>query len=167
MVEHGAHSPGIGDLLFPAINFAIFAYVLVRFLAGPIREYFRDRTERLRNGLEAGRRAQKQAADLQAQLDKDIRDLPALQERLRVDLLTTAEQARAALLEQGRQAAARIRADAALVAEQEAQAAQRAVRAEIVDEAIRQATALVREAVRPEDQTRFVHEFVETARQAP
>ncbi len=167
MIEHGGHEPGLGDLLFPAINFAIFAFVLVRFLAGPIREYFRERTERLRHGLEAGRRAQRQAEDLQAQLEKDMRELPALQERLKADLLATAEQARARLLAQGRQAAARIRTDAALVAEQDGRAAQRAVRAEIVEEAIRQATALVREVVGPDDQRRFVHEFVETARHAP
>lgn len=167
MTEHGAHHPGIGDLLFPAINFAIFAFVLVRFLAGPIREYFRDRTERLRSGLEAGKRAQQQARDLQVQLDKDIRELPALLQRLKADLLATAEEARQTLLAQGRQAAERIRTDATLVAEQEAHAAARAVRAEIVEEAIRQATTLVRDAVTPNDQTRFVREFVETARQAP
>jgi F-type H+-transporting ATPase subunit b len=167
VVEHGAPEPGIGDLLFPAINFAMFAFVLVRFLAGPIREFFRDRTERLRGGLEAGKRAQRQALNLQAQLDKDARELPALQERLKADLLATAQEARATLLAQGRQAAERIRADAMLVAGQEARAAERAVRAEIVEEAIRQATTLVRAAITPDDQTRFVHEFVDTARQAP
>jgi len=42
IVEHAAHHAGIADLLFPAINFSIFAYVLVRFLAAPIREFFRE-----------------------------------------------------------------------------------------------------------------------------
>ena len=56
-VEHAAHHAGIADLLFPAINFTIFAYVIVRFLAAPIRELFRDRTERLRAELQAGARA--------------------------------------------------------------------------------------------------------------
>jgi F-type H+-transporting ATPase subunit b len=167
VTEHGAPPPGIGDLLFPAINFAIFAYVLVRFLAGPIREYFRDRTDRLRSGLLAGKRAQQQAHDLRAQLDKDARELPGVLERLKADLLATAEEARTALLAQGRQAAERIRADATLVADQEAHAAERAVRAEIVEEAIRQATTLIRDTVTTDDQTRFVREFVESARQAP
>jgi F-type H+-transporting ATPase subunit b len=167
VVEHGAHEPGIGDLLFPAINFAIFAFVAVRFLGGPIREYFRERTERLRDGLEAGKRAQQQAQELQARLASDMRDLPQLQERLKADLLATARETRAALLAQGRHAAERIRADAALVAEQEGQAARRAVRAEIVEEAVRQATIVVRETVTPDDQARFVREFVARARSAP
>jgi len=167
VTEHGAQQPGIGDLLFPAINFAIFAYVLVRFLAGPIREYFRERTDRLRSGLLAGKRAQQQAHDLQAQLEKDARELPGVLERLKADLLATAEEARAALLAQGRQAAERIRADANLVAEQEAHAAERAVRAEIVEEAIRQATTLIRDNVTSDDQGRFVREFVGSARPEP
>lgn len=166
MVDHGAHHPGIGDLLFPAINFALFAFLLVRFLGGPIREYFRERTERLRDGLEAGRRAHQQAQDLRTRLDREMHELPAVQAKLKADLLATAEEARATLLEQGRQAAARIRADAALVAEQEGAAAQRALRAEIVEEAVRQATAIIRDHVTGDDQTRFVREFVTAAGQA-
>jgi F-type H+-transporting ATPase subunit b len=167
MVEHGAHhQPGLGDLLFPAINFALFAFLLVRFLAGPVREYFRERTERLRDGLEAGRRAQEQARELRAELDREMRELPAIQARLKADLLATAEEAKSGLLEQGRAAAARIRADAALVAEQETSAGRRALRAEIVEEAVRQAKAIVREHVTADDQARFVREFVAAAEQA-
>jgi F-type H+-transporting ATPase subunit b len=165
-VEHGIHEPSIADLLFPAINFIIFAFVLVRFLAGPIREYFRERTERLRDGLEAGKRAQREAEELRAQLARDLEALPGMQQRLKADLLATAEEARANLLAQGRDAAERIRADARLVAEQEAQSARRAVRSEIVEEAIRQATALIHDVMRPEDQVRFVRDFVESARHA-
>jgi len=111
-VEHGIHEPSIADLLFPAINFTIFVFVLVRFLAGPIREYFRERTERLRDGLEAGKRAQREAEELRAQIARDMEALPGMRERLRADLLATAEDARAHLVSLGREAAERIRADA-------------------------------------------------------
>jgi F-type H+-transporting ATPase subunit b len=163
VVEHGAHQPGLGDLIFPAINFALFVFVLVRFFAGPIREYFRERTERLRDGLDAGRRAQQQAQSLRAELDGEMQELPAVQARLKADLLATAEAARAELLEQGRLAAERIRADAKQVADQEASAGRRALRAEIVEEAVRQAKALVCDHVTADDQARFVHEFVTSA----
>jgi F-type H+-transporting ATPase subunit b len=165
-MEHAAHQPGIGDLLFPAINFAIFAYVVVRFLAGPIREFFRDRTERLRNELAAGERARQEADRLRVEVEGYLANLPAEQARLKADLLATAEEARANLLAQGRLAAERIRAGARLVAEQEAQAARRAVRSEVVEEAIRQAIPLVRAALTPDDQARFVHGFVESVREA-
>lgn len=164
MVEHGGHQAQVIDLLFPAINFGLFAFLLVRFMGGPIREYFRERTERLREGLAAGKRAAAEADTLRAQIDRDLGELPATQDRLKADLLATAAEARNALLAQGREAAERIRADATLVAEQETQSAQRAVRAEVVGEAIRQATQLVQGAVTNDDQIRFVHDFVETAR---
>jgi F-type H+-transporting ATPase subunit b len=166
VVEHGAHQPGIGDLLFPAINFALFGYVVVRFLAGPIREFFRDRTERLRNELAAGERAHQEADRLRVEVEGYLANLPAETARLKADLLATAEETRATLLAHGRQAAERIRADARLVAEQEAQAARKAVRSEVVEEAIRQAIPLVRAALTPDDQARFVREFVESVRQA-
>ena len=60
-MEHGAHHAGIGDLLFPLINFAIFAFVVVRFAGGPIREFFRARTERLRDALAVGARAREES----------------------------------------------------------------------------------------------------------
>ncbi len=161
-MEHAAHHPGIGDLLFPAINFAIFAYVIVHFLAAPIREFFRDRTDRLRGELEAGARAREEADRLRAQIEHDLAELPAEQARLKADLLATAEKARATLLSQGREAAERIRADALLVADQETQAARRAVRAEVVEEAIRQAIPLVQAALTPDDQARFVRDFVQS-----
>ena len=159
-MEHAAHHPGIGDLLLPAINFAIFAYVIMRFLAPPIREFFRERTDRLRDELEAGARAREEADRLRAQIEHDLAELPAEQARLKADLLATAEKARATLLSQGREAAERIRADALLVADQETQAARRAVRTEVVEEAIRQAIPLVQAALTPDDQARFVREFV-------
>jgi F-type H+-transporting ATPase subunit b len=163
-VEHGAeHLPSIADLFWPAINFAIFAFVVVRFLAGPIREYFRERTERLRDALAAGRNAKAEAAALRAELDKALADLPALRERLKADLRATAEAERDALLRSAQRSAERIRQDARVLAEQEVAAARRAVRLEVVDEAIREATRLVREALGPGDQERFVREFVDTA----
>lgn len=158
MTEH--HQPGVGDLLLPAANFLIFAVLLVRFLRGPIREFFRERTENLRSALEAGSRARQEAEALRAQIAQDVAALPATREQLRADLRATAELERDNLLATGRRAAARIREDARLGAEYEFAAARQALRLEMTEDAVRQATELVRRAVRPEDQERFVREFV-------
>ena len=164
MSESGAGPPPTaGDLVWPALNFVLFVALLVRFLREPTREYFRARGERLSQALEAGARARAEAEALRAQLARDIADLPALRERLRADLLATAEQEREDLLERARRAAEHIKSDAALVAEQELAAAMQAVRTDVIDEAVRQATTLLRHALRPDDQARFVHEFVSRA----
>src|SRR2546425_13311076 len=57
MTEHAAAHATLGDLLWPALNFAIFVAVLVRFLRPPAVEYFRARAARLREALQAGGRA--------------------------------------------------------------------------------------------------------------
>jgi len=160
-MEHGAHTaPGLGDLLWPTLNFIIFVALLVRFLRGPIVEYFRARTTRLRDALEAGARARAEAAALRATIARDMEQLPALRQRLRDDMRAAAELEAANLLAVGRRAADRIRADARLLADQEVAGARQALRAETIEEAILQATTLIRRVLQPEDQHRFVRDFV-------
>jgi F0F1-type ATP synthase membrane subunit b/b' len=56
MTEHGA-PPGIGSIVLPAINFLLFVGLIVWKLPGPVKEFFRQRTARLREALAVGRRA--------------------------------------------------------------------------------------------------------------
>jgi F-type H+-transporting ATPase subunit b len=163
--EHGGgeHAPSPAQLLWPTFNFVLFVAVLVRFLRGPIRENFRARGARLKESLEAGARARTAAETLRAELNRAMADLPSLRERLKADLRATAERERDNLIEQGRRAADRIRGDAKVLAEQEFAAARNAVRAEVSGEAIRQATELIGRALGPEDQERFVRDFVSSA----
>jgi F0F1-type ATP synthase membrane subunit b/b' len=161
MTPHDSpHHPSIGDLGLPTVNFVLFVALMIYFLRAPLREYFRDRTERLRNALAAGERARHEAAELRAAIARDVADLPALRDRLRADLRAAAEQQRTAIIELGRRGAERTRADARLLAEQEATAAREGLRAEVIEEAVRQATAVVRAAIQPDDQDRFLREFV-------
>ena len=163
--EHGGaeHAPSPAQLLWPALNFVLFAAVLVRFLRGPIRESFRERGARLKESLEAGARARSAAERLRAELTRAMADLPSLRERLKADLRAAAERERDNLLEQGRRGAERIRTDAKVLAEQEFAAARNAVRAEVSAEAIRQATEVIARGLGPEDQERFVRDFVSSA----
>jgi len=165
-VEHHADAASIGTLLLPVINFALFCALIARYLVGPTREYFRARTERIREALESGARARREADSLRAQLQRDLADLPALRERLKAELRTTAEHERDQLLALATKTAERLREDARLVAEHELQAAREELRAEVIDEAIREATTIVRGALTPDDQARFVREFTQQAREA-
>jgi F-type H+-transporting ATPase subunit b len=162
MTEHGAH-PGIGSLFLPLVNFLLFVGLLVRLLPGPIREFFRQRTARLREVLAAGKRALAEAEETRATLERDVRELPNTIANLKADLRSTADRQRANLLEVARRAAERIRADARLLAEHEVAAARHALRTEVVEEAIRLATDLIRGGIRGEDQERLVRDFVQSA----
>jgi F0F1-type ATP synthase membrane subunit b/b' len=163
VAEHGAaHYPGVTDLA-AVINFLIFCWLLERFLGGPIREFFRLRTERIRDGLAAGVRARADAEALRTELARDVADLPALRERMRADLRATAERQRDEILTAGRESAERIRGDAHLLAAHELAAGRAALQNEVIEEAVRQAVGLIRAAVQASDQERFVREFVAAA----
>jgi|SRR5690348_8438517 len=160
MTEHAAAHPTPWDLFWAVPNFLIFVGVLVYFLRGPLVEYFRARTARLREGLEAGARAAREASAPRATLARDIEDLPSVRARLIADMRAAAEVERDNLIAIGRRAAERIRTDARLLADSELAAAREALRAELVEESVRQATVVLRAAIRPDDQDRFVHDFV-------
>ncbi len=165
-MEHHSDPASIGTLLLPAINFALFCALIAKFLVGPIREYFRARTKRIRDALASGARARQEADALRAQLTRDLADLPALRERLKAELRTTAEHERDQLLTLAGHTADRLREDARLVAAQELQSAREALRAEVIDEAVREATAIVRATLKPEDQERFVRDFTQQVKEA-
>ncbi len=160
MTEPGTAHPGSWDLVWAIPNFLLFVAVLVYFLRSPLVEYVRARTARLREGLEAGARALTEAAALRATLARDIAALPAVCAQLRADMHAAAEVERENLITLARRAADRIRDDARLLAEHELAAAREELRSELIEESVRQATALLRKAIRPEDQERFLRDFV-------
>ncbi|HYR96216.1 MAG TPA: ATP synthase F0 subunit B [Candidatus Binatus sp.] len=163
MTEHGAPHPTPWDLFWAVPNFLIFVAVLVYFLRGPVVEHFRARTARWRKALEEGARAFREASALRAALARDIEALPAAKAQLLADMRAVAELEAEKLIELGRRGAARMLADARLLAEHELAAARQELRRELIEESVRYATALLRNAIRPEDQERFVRDFVARA----
>ena len=162
MTEHGAH-PGVGTLLLPLINFVLFVGLIVWKLPGPVKEFFRERTERLREALSAGRRALAEAEETRAALERDVRELPSTIAQLKADIRAAADREHSNLMDMTTRAAERIRSDARLVAESEVTAAHNGLRSEVVEEAVRQATAMLRDTIQPEDHERMVRDFVQTA----
>jgi F-type H+-transporting ATPase subunit b len=164
MTGHEVHHPSVTELIQPAINFALFTGLMVYALRTPLRDYFRERTARIREALEAGRKAKSDAEALRAQLERDIADLPNIVSRMVAELRDTAERQRDLLMRQAREGADRLRSDARMAAEQEAASARSELRALVVDRVVAEASRLVREGVTAADQQRFVDEFGQAAR---
>jgi F-type H+-transporting ATPase subunit b len=166
MTEHGAghHAPGLETLLFPLANFVVFALMLFFLLRGPLAEYFRDRAQTLRDALDSGAAARREAEALRAQLELDLADLPRLRKEMADEFVSTAERQRERLIATANETAARLRRDAELVASQEEVGAREALRAELIEAAVGAATDIVRAAISPDDQRRYVREFVDEAR---
>jgi F-type H+-transporting ATPase subunit b len=163
MTGHELHEPVVSDLIKPAVNFSLFVALIVYTVRGPIGTFVRDRTARIRAALEAGARARRDAEALRVQLERDTADLPATKARMVAEMREIAERERTLLLDRAQQAAERIRQHAKLAAEQEAEAARGELRERVAREAIAEAVRLVRGAITPEDRTRAIEEFVQSA----
>ena len=163
MTGHELHDPVITDLIKPAVNFALFAWLMTYLFRGPIRTFLTDRTARIRAALEAGANAKREAEALRAQLERDTADLPNVRARLMAELRDTAERERQLLIEKARQTAERIRNDAKITAEQEAEGARAVLRQSTAERAVTEAIRVVRASITPQDQARAVEEFVQSA----
>jgi F-type H+-transporting ATPase subunit b len=162
--NHGEqHGAGIGDILFPAINFTIFAAILARYLVPAVREYLRRRREDVVAAIEQSRVALAAAERAIATAKQRRAALAAASESVRQDLAAAALRQTDRGRAQAEESAKRRLADAVLVAEQERQRALESVRAEIAALAIEIAERRILGAVSPDDQRRFVQQFLKDA----
>lgn len=164
MTGHEVHHPGITDLIRPAVNFSLFVCLFVWGFGGAIRDYFRDRTARIRAGLEAGADAKREAEALRVQLERDTADLPNTRARLVAELRETADAERQLLFRKTREAADRIRAESKVAAAHDAAAARAELSELVVRKVVDEASRLVQGAITTDDQQRFVEDFVQSAR---
>jgi F-type H+-transporting ATPase subunit b len=161
---HGeGHAPGIGSLLFPAINFAIYVFIVVWFVIPALRDFLRRRGDDIvsaaRESASALAVAEKKLADAKQRQN----GLAAERETLRRDLVA-AETRQAERLQVDAVASGKRRvADAGVVADQERQRALADVRAEIAALATEIAESRLRSALSADDQRAYVQQFLKDA----
>jgi F0F1-type ATP synthase membrane subunit b/b' len=151
--------PAVSDLLFPAINFLIFLYILRRAGGGAIRDYLQGRRAEIVSALDGAAAAEREAKRLHDEARARIAQVTEETTRLRADLRAAA----AADLERRRTlataAAKRITANAHTVADQEGRTALRRLREETVAAAVAETVTMLRRQIKASDQERFVTEF--------
>ena len=159
--SHGEeHAASVFDLVFPVINFLLFVYLLKRAGGDTIRNYLQERRAQLILALDAAAAAKAEADGLHAELRERLGQVQKEAENLRRDLCASAELQRDRRLKGVRDAVARIKSDAQLVAEQEVRAATAALRDETVNAAVAETVALLRRQIRDADQERFLGDFM-------
>jgi len=154
-------SRDIWDLILRIFNFAILAGVLFYFARKPVVNGIRNSIESVRTLLkeaEQSRRASearmKEAEERLAGADKEISDLLEAARRE-----GEAEQER--IISEAAQALEKLKAETAMAMEQELKKAQDLLRKEAADAAVALAEKIIRKNVTPEDQARFVTEYLE------
>jgi F-type H+-transporting ATPase subunit b len=163
-----AHGPAsISTLFLPLVNFAIFAFVIQRYAWPALRGALVDRRKTVERDLAEADRARTEAQALLADIETRRAGVAAEGERMLREMRQEAEHERAALVDAAKKSADRIRADARLLGEQEGDRAARSIREEVAAKVVANVARVLRERVGPEDEARFVDEFVATAEQAP
>jgi F-type H+-transporting ATPase subunit b len=157
--EH--HSPEISGIIFPLLNFLIYAGIIYYFAVPLIRSFLQSRHNEVLATV-TGAAARKQSAeasvaDYRSRLAKLNQEIEIIQASLKAE----GERDKARLLGEAEALAAKIKIDAHLLAEQEVKAAKHQVFLELAERAKASATDLIRRHLSPADQGRLVEEFIE------
>jgi F-type H+-transporting ATPase subunit b len=157
--EHSASGPGWG-LLFSAVNFLIFAYVLRRFLKEPIRSFLTERRGSIVQALGEARASFDKGETILREtrrrldgVDQEIASLKSIFE-------SEAEHERKKQIARAEETAAKIRRDSAAIAGQEERAARQRLQAELAELAVGEAIRALPGALKPEVRRRISEEFI-------
>lgn len=159
---HGGHAGGgLQELVFPAINFLLFIFVLRKYALPVVREFLRKRRDTIAQALNEAKKAKDEAQALRQEYEQKLAGLAAEQERLRQQALVDAEHEKQRILEEARNMAERARREAQQTAQREVEEARRILRQEVAEQAVRLATELVRARLTPSDQGRLIQDLVQ------
>jgi F-type H+-transporting ATPase subunit b len=171
LAEEAAHAHGhetaspVWPLLFSVINLAIFLWVLARYVLPPVREWVHHRRSHVVQALEEAAAAKAEALRLREEWEERLAQFNRAVEEMQAQARQDAERERARILEAAHKTAETIRRDAELAAAYELRRAQELVRADLVRQAVRLAEEAARTQLTPDDQQRFVSEFLEQVEQ--
>jgi len=147
-------------LVFFAINFALFVFILARFAAPSIRGFLQARAVGIRDTITKAETAlsdaeafARDAAQRAATLDQRIA-------QLKQELQTETERIMARLSDSARATAERIRHDAELTTAALIDSAQRRVRGNVASSAARLAREMITRSFGPADQRRLLDSFM-------
>ncbi len=161
--EAGHHAPTVGDLLFPAINFAVYLVIVVRYVIPAMREFLRRRRADIVEAKAESESALTQAERALAASKSRLAALAAESNAIRQDLVAIATRQGERVKTQAEETGARRLADASLLAEQERRRALDALRADLAKAAADLAEGKIRGALTVDDQRSFVQQFLKEA----
>ena len=160
-----AHGASLSDLIFPTINFAIFAWIIWHYGAPAIRGWVRERHERVVRALQEAAAAQAEAERLRREWQDRIAHLDQTIEQMRAELRADAERERERILAEAHKTAQIIQRDAERAAANETRRVRQELRADLVRRALQLAEDDARSHWSTDDQQRSLEEFLRHVRQ--
>jgi F-type H+-transporting ATPase subunit b len=158
---HGGIDPAkLPDLLWRTVNFVIFAGILYKLAAKPIKMFFAGRKEEISTELQdletekitilkALKAAKAQLAAVAAERDQIIQQY-----------IAEGEAEKAKIIQKAEQTAQRLKDMAAMTIEGETKKAAAELKKEIVETAVKLSEQIIKEKIVPEDQQRLVDDYL-------
>jgi F0F1-type ATP synthase membrane subunit b/b' len=148
-------------LAFFAINFALFAWVLVHYAGPAARKFFADRAGTIRTALSRASSALAEAEDLANKAAARMAALSAELKKVGDELEQETAFQLAKVADLAKSAAERIRHDTAMSSSALSEAARRRVRAQLAESAATMARDLIGRNFQPADQGRLIDGFMD------
>lgn len=149
------------DLIMMWVNFAILAFVLIKFGKNPIKVFFRDQKENIARTIE-NIEAEKEANDAQLkQTQKLMQESSIRFEAIKAKIIAEGEQRKQAIIEDARRESKILVDHANFWIERQILHAKQRLRSELIDEAIEMTLQRLPQAVTPEDNQKFVHLYLQ------
>jgi F-type H+-transporting ATPase subunit b len=156
--EH--HTPSIGEVVLPAINFIIYAGIIYYYAVPLVRNILRSRRDDIVSTIVQAS-AKKQQAE--AQVNEYRSKLAGVAQEVQSILVSLGQEAqreKEKIVTEAQALAARLREDARFLADREVDVARERIREELASQAEALARVLVQRNISPADQSRLAQEFL-------
>jgi len=157
---HGDSAAKVKDLIWRIMNFAVLAGGLIFLLRKPLAKGLESRRQGIRDQLDD---LEKQKADAEKQLAEYKARLARLGqevEKIMAEYIKDGEVAKAKIIEEAKAVAEKLQEQAKKNIEHEFQKARQELKAEMVEQAVTMAEALIKKKIKDEDQERIIGEYL-------
>jgi F-type H+-transporting ATPase subunit b len=162
--EH--HTPSIGEVVFPAINFIIYAADLYYFALPAVRSFLRSRREDVVSTMAQATAKKQQAEALVSEYRSKLGAVDQEIRSIQTSFRAAGEMEKSKMVSEAQVLATKLREDARFLADQEVKMARQKIREEMARQAEATARELVQRNISATDQGRLAQDFIQSLGQA-
>lgn len=164
--DHGAAAHGEEHgiptaVILQAVNFAIYAALVIFFIRKPIRSYFESREAGFRQALVKAQEARREAEQKKTEIQNQLNELQSTQAESVEQARAEAETLKARIIQDAKDMAQRLREEAQRTTDFEVQRAKNELREDLLKQSVALASKILTEKMAEPDQKRLQTEFVD------
>jgi F-type H+-transporting ATPase subunit b len=150
--------------VFKIVNFALLLGILIKFAGKPLKSFFVNRHEAVKDKLDEAEKTLKDAVSLKEEYDKKLGNLDAEIKEFKKIIMEEAEREKKKMIDEATAFTSKLKDQAAQTYQQEIRELRDRVKADIVKLTIEGAEKLVAERLTKEDHNRMVEAFIDKMR---